>query len=303
MRVPSRRWIPASSARRWRPLALATGSLALLSACAPLSPAAVNQASQATPATHRAHPQTAVHQASALPDANVTWKLRWSLNFNTTADLQPWNYVVGGNGFSLKQLQWYDASGATINKGNLDITARRGGGGHECWYGRCKYRSVRMNTLGLFEQTYGRFEARIKLPPGRGLWPAFWLEGADIGTAGWPAAGEIDVVETDSKHPNLVSAYAHAPGHHKDAYTELSKPVSAGYHVFGVDWTPKGITWFIDGRTYASMKAYKGWPFSHKFFMILDLAVGGGFSGPPNAKTPWPAHMLVDWIRVYRAVS
>lgn len=299
MRLAPFRRICATSTQHWRAAALTTGFLALLTACSGVSQAPVSPISQTS---HQAKPQTAV-QASALPGANAAWKLRWSENFSTTADLKPWNYVVGGNGFSLKQLQWYDASNATIDRGNLDITARSGGGGHKCWYGRCMYRSVRMNTLGYFEQTYGRFEARIKLPTGRGLWPAFWMEGANIGRVGWPQAGEIDIIETDGKHPNQVEAYAHAPGHHEDAVTEMSKPLSAGYHVYGVDWTRQGITWFVDGRPYAYMKAYRGWPFNHKFFIILDLAVGGGFPGPPNAETPWPAHLLVDWIRVYREVG
>ncbi len=299
IRIASRRWNGKTSVRPRRAVALLAGSITLLTACSAVTQTPVSHVS---PTPQKAQSQSA-HQASPLLDSNISWKLKWSDEFNTRAGLKPWNYLVGGNGWSLKQLQWYDATNATISHGNLAITATRRAGGHTCWYGRCRYRSVRMNTLGIFSQTYGRFEARIKLPPGRGLWPAFWLEGANVFQVGWPQSGEIDVIETGDGSPNLVQGFAHAPNHHEDAYTGLSRPLSAGYHIYGVDWTPRGITWFVDGHSYAYLKAYRGWPFAHKFFLILDLAVGGGFPGPPNASTPFPARMLVDWIRVYREVG
>jgi beta-glucanase (GH16 family) len=159
-----------------------------------------------------------------------------------------------------------------------------------------------LQTLGIFTQEYGRFEARIKLPPGRGLWPAFWLEGTGNPAAGI-GNGEIDIVEVNNRQQDVVTGYAHSPDHDYRAETVLNEPVSDSFHVFGVDWGPAGITWTIDGRAYGYFKSYAGWPFSHPFYLILDLAVGGGYPGAPTAQTKFPAQMLVDWIRVYRATE
>jgi beta-glucanase (GH16 family) len=243
-----------------------------------------------------------IRPAAATPQSH--WKLTWSDEFNSRAALNRWQYDVGGNGWSLKQLQWYDRSNATVDgQGDLDITAGKGGGGHQCWYGPCKYTSVRMSTYGKFAQTYGIIEARIKVPMARGLWPAFWIEGANVFKVGWPKCGEVDIVETNGQHPDLVQGFAHAPDYKHKAYYRLPQSLSAGYHVYGIKWTAQGISWFVDGHTYSHMSAYRGWPFSKPFYIILNLAVGGNWPGPPGPHTRFPAHMLVDWVRVYRDVT
>jgi beta-glucanase (GH16 family) len=150
-----------------------------------------------------------------------------------------------------------------------------------------------MQTQGIFAQAYGKFEARIKIPLGRGIWPAFWMDGAN---------GEIDIIETNSKLANEVHGAAHAPGVEHSASTTWNEPVSARYHTFGVVWTRTGITWTIDGHAYSRMAAYPGWTFNTPFFLILDVAVGGGWPGSPDATTRFPAYLTVDWIRVYRRV-
>jgi beta-glucanase (GH16 family) len=237
----------------------------------------------------------------AADTAPPHWKLTWSDEFNSPAALKKWSYDVGGNGWSLKQLQWYDRGNATVGEhGGLDITAAKEGKGHHCWYGPCRYTSVRMSTYGIFAQTYGIFEAKIKVPMARGLWPAFWLEGANVFKVGWPACGEIDITETNGHHPDLVQGFAHAPSHYQSGQFKLPQTLSAGYHVYGVKWTAQGISWFVDGHTYAHANAYPGWPFNHPFYIILDLAVGGNWPGSPGPATRFPAHMLVDWVRVYR---
>lgn len=299
--------VGGAGTRLWQ-YGLSVCGLLVLCACGAVGQAPAGHAPSRA-AAHQVSPHApavaSIPQAASSPPVSQTqWTLTWSDEFNNLASLRKWNYVTDGNGGYLKQLQWYDAHNATIDgTGDLVVTASRGGAGFQCWYGACQYRSVRMNTLGTFAQAYGRFEARIKLPAGRGLWPAFWMEGANVTSVGWPTAGEIDIVEPDGKEPVLLRSFAHAPHYGIRNLFTMPSPLSSGFHVYGVDWSPKKITWWVDGHVYAHLGYYPGWPFDHPFFLILDLAVGGGYPGPPNAQTLFPAHMLVDWIRVYRAAS
>jgi len=296
---PSVRSRPSRRHRhRWLLLA---GLPVLLAACAtsPASSARADHHGQAAGSTERSKPP-----APTTAGKSAKWALSWGADFGRPGAMDKWLYYSGGNGFNLKQLQWYDASNASVDRsGQLVITASRGANGRRCWYGPCQYTSARMETKNTFSQAYGEFEARIKLPPGEGLWPAFWLEGDDVYQVGWPACGEIDVVEPDSKNPYLLQAYAHAPRFDHKADLTLPEAMTAGFHTYSVVWTPKGITWYFDGYPYSHMSAYKGWPFDKRFFIILDLAVGGGYPGPPDASTPFPAKMVVDWVRVYRRVA
>jgi beta-glucanase (GH16 family) len=199
-------------------------------------------------------------------------------------------------------LEWNSDDNAKLSgHGGLIITANRGGEGHPCWYGPCEYTGVKIQTS--FAQTYGRFEARIKLPAGRGLWPAFWMVPA--ATAQNPKLpGEIDVIEVNNHHPYLVSGYAHdGVRFNYKAEDVVNLPAASQFHTYGVDWTPSGITWTLDGKPYASIKSYSKWPFNQPFIMLLDLAVGGSWPGSPNASTVFPAQMLVSWVRVYKLES
>jgi len=231
------------------------------------------------------------------------WKLTWSASFNKPGALNKWSYLSGGTGFGSHQLQWYDASHASINNsGQLVITADQGGSGNQCWYGSCQYTSTRMDTKNTFSQTYGKFEARIKFPVGTGLWPAFWLEGANISQrgVGWPRCGEVDIIEPNGQNGYIVQASAHALHFGHPSSLSVSQPITNGFHTYGVVWNRAGITWFFDGHAFSHMGAYRGWPFDKPFFIILNLAVGGGYVGQPGADTPFPAQMIVDWVRVYR---
>jgi beta-glucanase (GH16 family) len=251
--------------------------------------------------------QSARSAPASSPTATASashWALTWSADFKKPGALSKWLYYSGGTGFGVKQLQWYDAANASINDGGqLVITADRNTGGKKCWYGPCQYTSARMETKNTFTQTYGKFEARIKFPPGAGLWPAFWIEGANVYQVGWPACGEIDVIEPGGKNPYLVQGYAHATRVRHQAFLTVSQPITSGFHTYGVVWNSKGVTWYFDGYAFSHMNSYKGWPFGKPFFIILNLAVGGGYPGPPNKSTPFPARMVVDWIRVYRHVA
>jgi beta-glucanase (GH16 family) len=258
-----------------------------------------------TPTTMtRSSPPVTSRQAPKSSPANTSgWKLVWQDNFEGTGTPPQWYSDTGGYGFGNNQLQWNSSENAQLSAaGGLVITASKGGEKQTCWYGPCEYTGVRIQTR--FSQTYGRFEARIKLPGGKGLWPAFWMiPAADVQNQG-ASPGEIDIIEINNSNPYLVTGYAHGDNAHKyRAADVLDLPVSSQYHIYGVDWTPKGITWTIDGHAYGHFSAYPNWPFDKPFIMILDLAVGGNWPGSPTASTVFPAHMLVSWVRVYKMTS
>jgi len=213
-----------------------------------------------------------------------------------------WTFDVGGYGFGDNQLEWNSNNNAQLTgNGGLVITADRGGGEHSCWYGTCKYTGAKIQTT--FAQTYGRFEARIKLPAGRGLWPAFWMVPA-ANKENPKTPGEIDIIEVNNLHPYLVTGYAHdSTRFNYRAEDVVQLPASSQFHTYGVDWTPTGITWTLDGKPYGHIKAYPNWSFDQPFIMLLDLEVGGNWPGPPNANTVFPAQMQVSWVRVYKLVG
>lgn len=233
-------------------------------------------------------------QAGDTSAAQSEWKLSWEDEFTGKGLPANWTFDTGGYGFGNKQLQWNSDNNAQLSgSGGLVITAAQGGGGHTCWYGPCKYTAAKIQTT--FAQTYGRFAARIKLPAGHGLWPAFWMVPARSSSP-----GEIDIIEVNNTKPYLATGYAHNPGTPGyRAKTVLDLPISTQYHTYGVDWTPSGITWTLDGTPYGHINSYPNWPFNQPFIMLLDLAVGGEWPGPPDANTVFPAHMLVSWVRVY----
>jgi beta-glucanase (GH16 family) len=230
--------------------------------------------------------------------------LTWNDQFTSAAGLKQWwfesgNCIGGSCGkHPLHELQWWDRRNATVRNGNLVLTATKGPDGNTCWYGPCQYASVRMQST--FSQAYGLFEARIKLAGGPGIWPAFWMQGVDYAKVG-PPAGEIDIAEVNNQPPvDKLGGYSHAPNSVHAFYDTLSEPYYANYHIYAVEWTPRRITWFVDGKAYGYLRAYPGWPFNHPFNIILSLAVGGGWPGPPTAQTHFPVSMYVNWLRVYR---
>jgi len=222
-----------------------------------------------------------------------------------------WLHDVGGSGWGDKQLQYYADSvdnACLDGRGHLAITARSESPGLSCWYGSCRYTSAKLTTrrpqLALFAQGYGHFEARIKLPTGKGLWPAFWLIGENITWAGTAKAGEIDVMEVLGDRPEQVEQHAHGPGLDFGGPAALPAGQSvADWHTYSITWTPSRIDWQIDGRMTRSLTRSEagedGWVFDHPFYIVLNLAVGGGWPGDPG-ETRFPATMLVDYVRAYR---
>lgn len=223
------------------------------------------------------------------------WKLTWSDGFKGPSSLRDWTLISGGSGWSHQELQGYSPENVALGPGGgLIITASRDRHGSQCLYGACHYSSGRLETKSLFQQAYGIFAARIKLPAGHGLWPSFWMESAN------PVSyGEIDVIETNNKKPYTVEAFAHSSDINHGSYLQLPTPLSAGYHIYAIEWTRNSLSWLVDGRTYGRIRIPAGAPFNQPFYLILQLAVGGVWPGPPDAGTVFPAHMYVSWIHVY----
>jgi beta-glucanase (GH16 family) len=245
------------------------------------------------------------------------WTLVWSDEFNGPDGSRPdpakWNFNVGGSGWGNHELEYYTnrPENSVIRGGNLVIRAL-----HENFTGpdhvTRHYTSARITTQGLFDQAYGRFEARIKIPRGQGLWPAFWILGNDIGKLGWPACGEVDIMENIGKEPSLVHGSMHGPGYSgdRDFTSEFKLPggvlFSSDFHLFAIEWSPSAVHFFVDQQLYATftpsqLPAGMKWVFDHPFFIVLNVAVGGDWPGPPDSTTVFPQAMLVDYVRVYKA--
>jgi beta-glucanase (GH16 family) len=235
------------------------------------------------------------------------WTLAWSDEFEGAAgsavDSSKWAYDSGPNWYN-NELQYYSqgSDNAKLDgSGNLVIEARK-----ESREGR-QYTSARIKTEGKKTFTYGRFEGRMKLPYGQGMWPAFWLLGAQGGS--WPACGEIDIMENLGKEPSISHGSMHGPG-----YSGASGPTatytlpdaakfSDDFHVFAIEWEQSAIRWYVDGKlfstkTQSDIGSGNSWVFNHPFFFILNLAVGGDWPGAPDGTTVFPQKMIVDYVRV-----
>jgi len=236
---------------------------------------------------------------------------------NSLPDLSKWKRETGGKGWGNQELEYYtdSPSNAYMNgSGSLVIKAERviPPISLDCWYGPCKYTSARLKTQGKFDLKYGRFEARIKIPRGQGVWPAFWLLGSDIDTVGWPQCGEIDIMENIGREPATIHGTIHGPGYSgaKGIGAQFAIHGNAtfadDFHIFAVEWSENEIRWFVDGKQYRSVKpkdlpAGTTWVYDHPYFIILNFAVGGEWPGGPDESTIFPQSMLVDYVRVYRS--
>jgi beta-glucanase (GH16 family) len=230
------------------------------------------------------------------------WKLSWNETFSSPNALSAWVPFVGGFSEESDELQYYSPKNVILEPGGgLAITATTNGYGKQCWYGTCRYSSALLETQDRFEQQYGVFSAYIKIPAERGLWPAFWMAGADSDSQPWPDGGEIDVIEVSNQKPGLVEGFAHSPQLNRGFYLQLPTSLSASYHEYSVEWTPTEITWLIDGHAYGHVQITpRESPFDQPFYLILDLAVGGNWPGPPTASTVFPAQLKVAWVRIYK---
>jgi beta-glucanase (GH16 family) len=236
-----------------------------------------------------------------------SWSIVWQDEFDGPADTAPdptkWTYDTGGWGWGNKELQNYTDSltnGALDGDGHLVITARAEMSGTNA------YTSARLTTKGHYARAYGRFEARMKLANGHGLWPAFWIMGDDIETVGWPSCGELDIVEENGRSPGSISGSVHGPQATAaidvpaTRYVSVPGGADADFHVYAVEWDPDSIVFLFDDMPYFQVTPPRRpkWVYDHPFFIIVNLAVGGLFPGPPNATTPFPASITVDYVRV-----
>jgi len=237
------------------------------------------------------------------------WKVVWSDEFNGPANSLPdsskWAYDLGGGGWGNAELQVYTNSveNAHLNgNGSLVIRAIKTPQGG--------YTSARLKTLGKYTPTYGKIEARLKVPFGQGIWPAFWMLGTDIGSVGWPACGEIDIMENIGREPSIVHASVHGPGYSGANPITASFTLSGGrklsddFHLFSVVWNADSMEFAIDGQPYlkvtpASLPPGASWVFRKPFYILLNVAVGGRWPGYPDATTVFPQEMTVDYVRVY----
>ena len=263
------------------------------------------------------------HSYSRSPATTVAnplvWNLAWSDEFEgpngSAVDSSKWSFDIGGKGWGNNELETYTnrTVNAHVENGSLVIKALR-----ETFTGPDQitrnFTSARLLTRNKFAQTNGRFEARIKIPFGQGIWPAFWMLGNNINTAGWPTCGEIDVMENIGKEPSIVHGTFHGPGYSgaksvSAAFTLANgKKFSDDFHAFAVEWETNVMRFYVDGllyktRTPADLPAGTSWVFDHPFFILLNVAVGGGFPGNPDATTVFPQTMQVDYVRVYQRAT
>lgn len=244
------------------------------------------------------------------------WTLVWSDEFDgpsgSAVNASKWSFDVGGNGWGNNELETYTdrAANSHLNDGRLVIRALK-----ETFTGPDKiarpYTSARLITRNKFSQAFGRFEARIRIPYGQGVWPAFWLLGNDIDTTHWPNCGEIDIMENIGKEPSIVHGTFHGPGYSGGSGISAAYALPGGqkfsddFHTFAVEWEPKVIRFYVDKslyktRTPSDLPAGTSWVFDHPFFILLNVAVGGGWPGNPDASTVFPQEMVVDYVRVYQ---
>jgi beta-glucanase (GH16 family) len=256
----------------------------------------------------------ALFAANAVAQTRAGWSLVWADEFTqadgTSPDPSKWAFDTGATGWGNRELQYYTSrtDNVRVEQGQLVIEAKR-----ESHLGS-EYTSGRLKTLGKRAWTFGRFEARIKIPRTQGIWPAFWMAGANIETVRWPNCGEIDIMENIGREPGIVHGTLHGPDYSGGSAIGGPSTLPGGaafaddFHVYAVEWTPDKIAWFVDDRQYFSvtpstLPAGAKWVFDQPQFILLNVAVGGNWPGYPDGTTVLPQRMIVDYVRVYAPAS
>ena len=246
-------------------------------------------------------------QSSLSPDRinpvnQKNYDLVWSDEFNTEGlpDSAKWSYDLGNgpNGWGNAEQEFYTKriDNVYINDGILHIKAIREN------FEKCNFTSARIKSKGKFEFMYGRVEARAKLPAGAGTWPAIWMLGSDIGKAGWPKCGEIDIMEHVGRDPDKIYGTLHYPGRsggNADGNTKITPGVTDGFHIYTLDWDKEAIRIYVDDELVHTVPNSSAIPFNHKFFLLINLAMGGNFGGAVDPDLS-EATLEVDYIRVYQ---
>lgn len=252
---------------------------------------------------------------------NISYrKLSFKDEFNraagTAVDAKKWTAEIGGGGWGNQELQYYTNSTENAfhdGKGSLVIKAVKLTPPMDlkCWYGACQYTSARLITKDKFEQKYGKFEARIKIPRGQGMWSAFWMLGSNIDEVGWAKCGEIDIMENIGREPLTVHGTIHGPDY--SGGSGIGAPFlladeaafADNFHVYALEWSENQISFFVDGALYKmitpkDLPQGAKWVHNQPFFMILNFAIGGNWGGKPDSTSEFPQTMLVDYVRVYK---
>lgn len=274
----------------------------------------------------KAHSRTLPSAALALAiflafvgAARAGWKLVWNDEFDSNSiATNNWRFDIGNGagGWGNRELEYYTSrsQNAFVSNGCLHIVAVK-----EPYHG-CNYTSAKLKSFRLFSKKYGRFEFRARLPSGKGYWPAFWLMPEDSVHGGWPASGEIDVMENRGSNAATVLGTIHYGGAYPNNTHSDGPPFIfengdsvTNFHVYAIEWTTNSIKWYVDNHLYETQTSW--WsssnpanvsdrnpypaPFDQPFYVIMNLAVGGKFGGNPDATTPFPGEMVVDYVRVY----
>ncbi len=307
--------------------ALLVTATVMVAACS-TEPEAVTAAAPSTPTTdgpttseasttttEPPGPTTTIAVPEPLPiAADEGWELVWHDEFDgDTIDESNWTYDIGGWGWGNGEAQYYTErrENSRVDNGLLVIEARQE------QFEESYYTSARLRTQGLQEFKYGRVEARIKVPVGSGLWPAFWMLGAhfdkdsDDPANHWPNVGEIDVMEHVGREPDLIVGTVHGPGYSgamgMGKWNRQTYDIAEEFHTYAVEWDEEGIRWFYDGEQYHTMTPAdvgdREWVFDHEFFLIVNLAVGGTFPGPIDFDLEFPVYLYVDHVRVYQQTA
>jgi len=253
----------------------------------------------------------------------ITWTQVWSEEFDGPAgsavDNTRWSYDLADGcqnnncGWGNNEKEYYTSAGENISlngEGQLVIVARVAPSGLNCYYGACRYTSAKIHTRGKVLAQPGRVEARIKLPKGQGLWPAFWMLGATFPATPWPDCGELDIMENKGSEPMISSSAIHGPGYSGNTpfqhrQVQASANLTDDFHVYGVEWDSLSVKFTVDNVAHYTVTRDEFRPYGRSilaqpYFIILNLAVGGHFDGDPASDTIFPATMLVDYVRIYK---
>lgn len=245
----------------------------------------------------------------------TVFKDEFNKRANAPVDTSKWTPEIGGGGWGNQELQYYtnnienvshDGQGSLVIKA-IKLTPPLN---LNCWYGQCQYASARLITKNKFDRKYGRFEARIKIPRGQGMWSAFWMLGNDIDKVGWAQCGEIDIMESIGREPATAYGTVHGPGYSGADGIGGSYKLANGqkfaddFHIYATEWSENKIAFYVDGKLFKTITPQdlppgKQWVFDHPFFMILNLAIGGPWGGEPDATTRFPGVMKIDYVRVF----
>lgn len=247
-------------------------------------------------------PSSTSPSISQPPPLSHAWSDEFDGPPNSPPDPAKWTYDLGAGGWGNQELQTYTQ---LVENAHLD------GQGHLIIHVRSMptgFTSARLKTKGLFDAQFGRIESRIRIPFGQGLWPAFWMLGSAFGQVNWPQCGEIDVMENVGKEPSTVHGSMHGPGYSGSNAISArfvlpnGQAFASDFHSFAIEWAPHTVAFFVDNTRYqtvtpSSLPPGAQWVFDQPFFILLNVAVGGTFPGPPDSATQFPQEMLVDYVR------